>query len=60
MEHITTKEAAERWGYTEATIRNWCKDGLLFVVARPVKKSGRWQIPADAECPKPIKSKKVV
>ena len=55
LDYITTKEAAEKWGYSEGTIRKWCNEGLLFIVARPIKKSGRWQIPADAECPNPIK-----
>lgn len=58
MEYMTPKEAAEKWGYTEATIRDWCKKELIFVVSRPEKISGRWRIPANAECPKPIKTKK--
>lgn len=57
MEYITAKEAAEKWGYTEATIRNWCTSGKIFVLCTPVKKGGHWQIPKDAECPKPIKAK---
>ena len=55
MEYITVKEAAARWGYSETTIRKWCQDGLLSVVCKAKKKSGRWQIPAAAQCPKPIK-----
>lgn len=55
MEYMTTKEASERWGYSEATIRKWCKEGLLFTVHKAEKKSGRWQIPAGAQCPKSIK-----
>lgn len=57
MNYITVKEAAERWGYGEATIRKWCKDGSLSVVCKPKKVSGRWQIPNEAVCPKPIKTK---
>lgn len=57
MEYITVKEAAEKWGYTEATIRKWCKSGKIFVLCAAVKKGGHWQIPKDAECPKPIKAK---
>lgn len=55
MEYITVKEAATRWGYSETTIRKWCQEGLLSVVCKAEKKSGRWQIPAAAQCPKPIK-----
>jgi len=57
MEYITPKEAAEKWGYTEATIRKWCKMGMLSVVCRPEKVDGRWRIPANADCPKSIKKK---
>ena len=55
MEYITVKEAAARWGYSEETIRKWCQKGLFSVVCKAEKKSGRWQIPAAAQCPKPIK-----
>ena len=58
MKYISPQEASKRWGYAEGTIRKWCKDGLLSVVCHPVKESGRWKIPANAECPKPIKIKK--
>lgn len=58
MEYMTPKEAADKWGYTEATIRKWCKMGMLSVVCRPEKVDGRWKIPANAECPKPIKKEK--
>ena len=55
MEYITVKEAAARWGYSEETIRKWCQKGLLSVACKAEKKSGRWQIPANIQCPKPIK-----
>ena len=55
MEYITVKEAAARWGYSEDTIRQWCKKGLLSVVCKAEKKSGRWKIPASAQCPKSVK-----
>ena len=58
MDYMTTKEASEKWGYSEATICKWCREKKLFVVCRAVKKSGRWQIPTTAECPKPLKNKK--
>ena len=55
MEYITVKEASARWGYSEDTIRKWCKEGLFSVVCKAEKKSGRWQIPASAKCPKSVK-----
>ena len=55
MEYITVKEAAARWGYSEKTIREWCQKGLFSVVCKAEKKSGRWQIPATAQCPKHVK-----
>ena len=58
MEYKTIKEAAERWGYSEASGRKWCNSDQLFVVAKAEKVSGRWRIPANAECPKQIKTKK--
>lgn len=57
MDFITTKEAAEKWGYSEATIRKWCQMGLFTVTHQAEKKSGRWQIPATAQCPKKVKKK---
>lgn len=58
MDYITTKEAAARWGYAESTIRQWCKDEILSVVCKAEKISGRWRIPANVQCPKPIKTQK--
>ena len=58
MDYISVSEASKRWGYSESTIRNWCKKGTVSVTCKAVKKSGRWQIPADAVCPKTIKKRK--
>lgn len=58
MDYITTKEASSQWGYPESTIRKWCREGLLSVVCKAEKVSGRWQIPAAAKCPKPMKCKR--
>lgn len=57
MDYMTTKEASTKWGYSESTIREWCKSGLLSVVCKAEKVSGRWQIPLAAKCPKPLKKK---
>ena len=55
MKFLTVKEIAEKWGYSESTIRNWCKEEKLFMTIRAEKKNGRWMIPSDAKCPKKIK-----
>lgn len=52
MNYISVKEAAKKWGYSESTIRKWCKNGLLNVTYSAEKKNGQWQIPEDAQCPK--------
>lgn len=58
MGYMTTKEASAKWGYPESTIRKWCREEKLFVVCGAIKKSGRWQIPENAQCPMPLRSKK--
>ena len=44
MEYMTTKEAAERWGFSEETIRKWCKSNQLSAVVKAEKVRGRWRI----------------
>lgn len=56
MSDIGTKEASERWGYTQATIRKWCSMGLIENATQD-KKGSPWHIPFDAKCPKKIKTK---
>lgn len=51
MEYMGTKEAAEKWGYTQATIAKWCREGKICLVVKPEKKGGQWRIPVNAECP---------
>lgn len=58
MEYISVKEASEKWGYGESTIRKWCRAGLLSVVCKAEKTGGHWRIPKDAKCPKPIKKER--
>ena len=38
VEYITVQEAAEKWGYSESTIRKWCKEGVLSVECKAEKK----------------------
>lgn len=56
MADIGTKEASERWGYTQETIRKWCAEGLIPNATQD-KKGSPWHIPSDATCPRKIKTK---
>ncbi len=60
MEYMGTKEAAEKWGYTQAAISKWCREGKISLVIKPEKKGGRWQIPVNAECPNKEKGSKML
>ena len=31
MQYLSVKEVAKKWGYSESTIRKWCKDGIIKV-----------------------------
>ena len=55
MKYLSVKETAKKWGYSEKTIRKWCQQKLISVTFRAEKVNGRWQIPADAPCPKKVK-----
>lgn len=50
-----TKEAAEKWGYSQVTIANWCRKGLI-AGAEHDGKGSPWRIPENAQCPKKIKN----
>lgn len=52
-----TKEASEKWGYSQSQISKWCRDGSISGASH-FKKGSPWQIPKDAECPKPINKNK--
>lgn len=58
MEYMGTKEAAEKWGYSESTVCKWCRDDKIQVLVKPEKVSGRWRIPINSKCPKPMKNSK--
>ncbi len=57
MADMGTKEASERWGYTQETIRKWCAENKIEGVTQD-KKGSPWHIPKNAKCPKPIKTQK--
>lgn len=45
-----TKEAAERWGYPQATISKWCRQNKI-PGAEQDRNGSPWHIPKDAVCP---------
>lgn len=49
-----TKEASERWGYSQSTINKWCRMGLISGATHDAHGSP-WHIPKDAKCPRPVK-----
>lgn len=51
---IGTKEASEKWGYTQETISKWCRKGLIKGASHDGVGSP-WHIPKNAECPKKTK-----
>ena len=54
MEYMGTKEASKRWGYSQNTISQWCRDGLIKA-AEQDRKGSPWRIPVHTECPKTTK-----
>ncbi len=52
MEYMSVKEASKLWGYSEPTIRKWCKEGKITISVGAKKENGHWYIPIGAECPK--------
>ena len=32
-----TKEASEKWGYSQSTIQKWCREEKIFLVIRAEK-----------------------
>lgn len=54
MSDMGTKQAAEKWGYTEDTIRKWCREKLIPNATQD-RPGSPWHIPANAKCPKKIK-----
>ena len=56
MEYMGTKEASEKWGYSESTICKWFREEKIQLLVKPKKVSGRWRIPIDADCPKAMRN----
>ena len=57
MEYHGTKYFAELWGYSQATIAKWCREGLIEGAVQDSPGSP-WRIPANAKCPKKIRCKR--
>ena len=51
MADMGTREAAERWGVTQAQVQKWCRAGKIPKATQD-KKGSPWHIPKDAACPK--------
>ncbi len=51
MEYMGTKEAAEKWGYTQNTISAMCREGVIKGAEQDAKGSP-WRIPVDTPNPR--------
>lgn len=58
MADMGTREAAEKWGVTQATVQKWCREKKIFPVPTQDKKGSPWHIEKDAKCPKNKKEEK--
>ncbi len=58
MSDMGTKEASIKWGYTQATISKWCREGLIPNATQDKERSP-WHIPKDAQCPRKKKEIKI-
>ena len=52
-----TKEAAEKWGCTAATVSRWCREGKIPNANQDAPGSP-WHIPKDAVAPENFKRRK--
>ncbi len=50
-DYMGTREASEKWAYSQSTIANWCKAGKIPGAVQ-YRDRGPWFIPKDAKCPK--------
>ena len=51
---IGTREASKKWGYTQATVQKWCREGLILGADQDGK-GCPWRIPKKAKCPFKVK-----
>lgn len=50
MFYMGTREAAELWGVTQATVSNWCRNGKVKNAEQDAE-GCPWRIPRNAEPP---------
>ena len=50
MADMGTREAAARWGVSQAQVQKWCREGKISGATQD-KKGSSWHIPQDASCP---------
>lgn len=50
MSDMGTKEAAEKWGVSQALVSKWCRDGKIQHATQD-KKGCPWHIPKNATKP---------
>ncbi len=55
MADMGTKQAAEKWGVTQATVAKWCRNNKILGATQD-KKGSTWHIPKNAKPP----SKKII
>lgn len=55
MADMGTKQAAEKWGVTQATVAKWCRKKMIEGATQD-KKGSTWHIPKNAI--PPLKNKK--
>ena len=55
MADMGTKEAAEKWGVTQATVAKWCREGKIMPSPTQDKPGSPWHIEINAVPLKKIK-----
>lgn len=51
MADMGTKQAAEKWGVSQATVAKWCREEKIKGATQD-KKGSTWHIPPNAQPPK--------
>lgn len=51
MADMGTKEAAEKWGVSQETVRKWCNQKKISPLPTQDKKGSPWHISKDAKPP---------
>lgn len=52
MADMGTKEAAEKWGVSQATVQKWCREGQITPLPTQDKVGSPWHISKNAVPPK--------